>query len=83
MNSAKPMIPVDMNPSSVSSFASYLGVMPNELQVYCSSTYAGMAQKVMEEWGCPVVFLPPEFLSSPYAWGVRQGNQFMWTEGVT
>ena len=59
-----------------------LGVMPAQVQLYCSSQHAALAQEIQERYHPQsIVFLPPEFLKTQDTWGVRHGAKFWWTPG--
>ena len=74
-------VQMDMCASSAAEVADTLGVMPNEVTVFCSAAAAAAGFRVKTELQCTVILVPPEIMAGPDHWAVQHNNRTIWLEG--
>lgn len=72
----------DLTEPSVAWAAETLGVMPEELVIFCGHNNAAAAQGIKDRYRCKIVFLPNELLVDQDAWAAQYGVDYVWTPGA-
>jgi hypothetical protein len=59
-----------------------LETTPDKVQILCAADNAVLVHSLVKRYGCEAVLLPPELLSTPYHWAVRNSSATVWSSGV-
>jgi len=72
----------DLTETGFSLAVGMLGVMPNQVTIYCVRGASTDAWLLSDKYGAKVVLLPHEIMADPDHWAIGYDNDFVWSPGA-